>query len=53
MGTGKLLGKPDEMQEGNLMIDQHPIQGSTDSSSHFMLRKLRWVLDGLGLLAQV
>lgn len=27
MGTGKLLGKPDEMLEGNLMIDQHPIQG--------------------------
>lgn len=27
MGTGKLLGKPDEMPEGNLMIDQHPIRG--------------------------
>ena len=27
LGTGELLGKPDEMQGGNPVMDQHPIQG--------------------------
>ena len=27
LGTGELSGKPDEMQGGNPVMDQHPIQG--------------------------
>ena len=42
MGNGELSGKPDEMLGGNLGVNLHPIQrGSSDTLSHFMLRKLR------------
>ena len=44
MGTGLLSGKADEMQGGNLAMDQHPMYGGGGgggyNSSRFMLQKL-------------
>ena len=41
LGTGELLGKPDEMQGGNPVMDQQSYpRGSGDTASCFTLRKL-------------
>ena len=49
MGTDKLLGKPNKKSwrggggggggGGGAVMDKHPIQGSSDTSSRFMLQK--------------